>query len=59
MKKKNVSSILNFKKSVVAELSDKKMEVVVGGSTATTSAIRDWCATINPLNCTMSAQCAY
>ncbi|MBC8756223.1 hypothetical protein H2O64_16215 [Kordia sp. YSTF-M3] len=59
MKKKSISNSLVFKKSVVAELSNKKMQVVLGGSTATTSAMREWCATINPLNCTMSAQCAY
>lgn len=59
MKRKSLSTNLELKKSVIAELSNKETRVIIGGSTATTSAIREWCATINPLNCTMSAECAY
>ena len=59
MKKNRKSNMLVFKKSVVAELSTKQIEGVVGGSTVSTSVIRAACATINPLNCTMSAYCAY
>ncbi|WP_298425760.1 class I lanthipeptide [uncultured Kordia sp.] len=59
MKKKSISNILVLKKSVVAELSDKNQQAIVGGSTVSTSVIRALCGTINPLNCSMSAFCAY
>ena len=59
MKKKSISNSLLLKKSVIAELGDKTQQKIVGGSTVSTSVVAAACSTINPLNCTMSAYCAY
>ncbi|MEM6718995.1 MAG: class I lanthipeptide [Bacteroidota bacterium] len=48
MKKKSISNNLKLTKSIVAELSDKKQQKVLGGSSIT----------LNPLDCTMSMYCA-
>lgn len=59
MKKQIKKSALEIKKATIAELNDKKVDAVKGGSTISTSVLAALCATINPLDCTMSAYCAY
>ena len=59
MKKNRKSNMLELKKSVIAELSNKEVTSVLGGSTVSTSVVAAACGTINPLNCTMSAYCAH
>lgn len=59
MKKKSLSNSLKLKKANIATLNDKNIEMVKGGSTASTSVLAILCSTINPLDCTMSAFCAY
>ncbi|KAB8153589.1 hypothetical protein EZY14_010165 [Kordia sp. TARA_039_SRF] len=59
MKKQIKKSSLQIKRATIAQLNDKKVEAVKGGSTISTSVLAVLCATINPLECTMSAYCAY
>ena len=59
MKKQIKNTSLHIKKATIAELNDKKVDSVKGGSTVSTSVLAVLCATINPLDCTMSAYCAY
>lgn len=59
MKKKKLSNNLVLKKSVIAELGANTSDMVKGGSTSSTSVLAILCSTINPLDCTMSAFCAY
>ncbi|WP_046745490.1 class I lanthipeptide [Kordia zhangzhouensis] len=59
MKKQQVKSSLKIKKATIAELNEVQTNSVKGGSTISTSVLAALCATINPLDCTMSAYCAY
>lgn len=59
MKKRKVTSSLTIKKATIAELNEKQVDSLKGGSTISTSVLAALCRTINPLDCTMSAYCAY
>ncbi len=59
MKKQIKKSTLTIKKATIAELTNKQVDSLKGGSTISTSVMAILCATINPLDCTMSAYCAY
>ncbi|EDP95727.1 class I lanthipeptide [Kordia algicida OT-1] len=59
MKKQIKKSSLSIKKATIAELNNKQVDAVKGGSTISTSVLAALCNTINPLDCSMSAFCAY
>jgi hypothetical protein len=59
MKKQIIKSSLTIKKATIAELNNVQIDSLKGGSTVSTSVLAVLCTTINPLDCTMSAYCAY
>lgn len=59
MKKQIKNSSLHIKKATIAELNSKQTDALKGGSTISTSVLAALCNTINPLDCSMSAFCAY
>lgn len=59
MKKSIIKRSLQIKKATIAKLNDKQVDAIKGGSTVSTSVLAVLCNTINPLDCSMSAFCAY
>ncbi|WP_046757229.1 class I lanthipeptide [Kordia jejudonensis] len=59
MKKSVIKNSLQIKKATIAQLHDTQVDSIKGGSTIATSVLAALCRTINPLDCSMSAFCAY